>query len=193
MCLTVWWKAWFLYRESSTLDFRSEIPYVCICIVLSLVGNIVGKSHFFNIIPISQLNYTRMAHINWLAVIVAAIVYFFFGSLWYQVLFRKPWARESGIKMDNPPKGGAMMKMMLKSFLGNLLAVVALAFLLNYAHGGDWMRSAKIGAVAGFGIAGGTLWVNYNWHGKSIVLWCIDIGYATIGLAIAGMIISAMA
>ncbi len=37
----------------------------------------------------------------------------------------------------------------------NLLAVIALAFLLQYAHGGDCMRSAKIGAVAGFGIAGG--------------------------------------
>ncbi len=69
-----------------------------------------------------------MANINWLSVLVAAIVYFFFGSLWYQVLFSKIWARESGIKMDNPPKGAAMMQMMLKSFLGNLLAVIALAF-----------------------------------------------------------------
>jgi hypothetical protein len=133
-----------------------------------------------------------MANINWLAVIVAAIVYFFFGSLWYQLLFRKIWARESGIKMDNPPKGGAMMGMMLKSFLGNLLAVIALAFLLHYAHGGDVMRSMKIGAVAGFGIAGGSLWVNYNWHGKSVMLWCIDTGYTTIGLAIAGAVMSMM-
>jgi hypothetical protein len=134
-----------------------------------------------------------MAQIHWLAVLVAAIVYFFFGSLWYQLLFRKIWARESGIKMDNPPKGGAMMTMMLKSFLGNLLAVIALAFLLHYAQGGDMMRSAKIGAVAGFGIAGGGLWVNYNWHGKSTLLWIIDTGYTTVGLALAGMVMSMMA
>jgi hypothetical protein len=130
-----------------------------------------------------------MANINWLAVIVAAVVYFFFGSLWYQVLFRKLWARESGIKMDNPPKGGAMASMMLKSFLGNLLAVIAVALLLNYAHGGDWMRTGKIGAVAGFGIAGGSLWTNYNWHGKSVTLWLIDTGYTMFGLAIAAAII----
>jgi hypothetical protein len=134
-----------------------------------------------------------MAQIHWLAVLVAAIVYFFFGSLWYQLLFRKIWARESGIKMDNPPKGGAMMTMMLKSFLGNLLAVIALAFLLHYAQGGDMMRSAKIGAVAGFGVAGGGLWVNYNWHGKSTLLWIIDTGYTTVGLALAGVVMSMMA
>ena len=134
-----------------------------------------------------------MANINWLSVLVASLVYFFFGSLWYQLLFSKIWARESGIKMDNPPKGAAMMQMMLKSFLGNLLAVAALAMLLHYAHGGDAMRSAKIGAVAGLGIAGGSLWVNYNWHGKSVLLWIIDTGYTTVGLALAAAVMAWMA
>ncbi|HWF44783.1 MAG TPA: DUF1761 domain-containing protein [Candidatus Kapabacteria bacterium] len=130
-----------------------------------------------------------MAHINWLAVLVAALVFFFFGSLWYQVLFRKLWARESGIVMTNPPKGSAMMRMMFKSFLGNLLMAIALAMLLSYAHGGDWMRAGKIGAVAGLGIAGGLLWINYNWNGKSTTLWLIDAGYSLFGCAIAAAII----
>jgi hypothetical protein len=132
-----------------------------------------------------------MVHINWLAVLVAAVVYFFFGSLWYQALFSKIWARESGISMANPPKGGAMMKMMLKSFLGGLLTAIGVAFLLCYAHSsGDWMRAAKIGAVAAFGVAGGSLWINYNWHGKSVLLWCIDTGYFTIGSALMAAIIT---
>ncbi|HEX5316322.1 MAG TPA: DUF1761 domain-containing protein [Candidatus Kapabacteria bacterium] len=133
-----------------------------------------------------------MAHLNWLAVLIAAIVYFFFGSLWFQALFSKIWARESGISMDNPPKGGALVGMMVKSFLGNLLMAIALGLLLNYAHGGDLMRAAKIGAVAGFGIAGGSFWINYNWHSKSFLLWFIDTGYYTIGCAIAAAIIGAM-
>ena len=132
-----------------------------------------------------------MANINWLAVLVASIVYFFFGSLWYQALFRNVWARESGMNMDNPPKGAAMGKMMFKSFLGNLLTAIALALIINYAHGGGMMRTAKIGAVAGFGVAGGSLWINYNWNGKSQKLWWIDTGYFTIGCAIAAGIIGA--
>jgi hypothetical protein len=133
-----------------------------------------------------------MAHLNWLAVLIAAIVYFFFGSLWYMALFSKIWARESGISMDNPPKGGAMVGMMVKSFLGNLLSAIALGLLLNYAHGGDVLRAAKIGAVAGFGIAGASFWITYNWHGKSLLLWLIDTGHYTIGCAIAAAIIGAM-
>lgn len=130
-----------------------------------------------------------MANINVLAVFVAALAYFFFGSLWYQVLFRKLWARESGISMDNPPKGAAMMKMMLKSFMGNLLSALAIAMLLNYAHGGGCVRSMKIAAVAALGVSGGSLWINYNWHNKSRLLWMIDTGYTMIGCALAAAII----
>jgi len=133
-----------------------------------------------------------MANIHWLAVLVGAIVYFFFGSLWYQVLFRKLWARESGIKMDNPPTGAALGKMMFKSFLGNLLSAIGVAMLIGYAHGGDAMRCAKIGALAGLTIAGGALWINYNWHSKSVTLWVIDAGYFMIGCGLAGWIIGAM-
>ncbi len=95
------------------------------------------------------------------------------------------------MKMDTPPSGSQMGKLLFKSFLGNLLAVIALALLISYAHGGGWMRCAKIGAVAGFGVAGGSFWMNYNWLGKSFLLWTIDTAYYTLGAAIAGAIIGA--
>ena len=47
-------------------------------------------------------------------------------------------------------------------------------------------------ALAGLGIAGGSLWINYNWNGKSTLLWIIDTGYFMIGCALAGWIIGAM-
>ncbi len=133
-----------------------------------------------------------MAHLNWLAVLIAAIVYFFFGALWYMALFGKPWAKAAGINMDSPSGNGAMAGKLAKSFLGNLLTAIALALLLNYAHGGDLLRAAKIGAVAGFGIAGASFWMTYNWTEKSFLLWLLDTGHYTIGCAIAAAIIGAM-
>jgi hypothetical protein len=133
-----------------------------------------------------------MAHINWLGVILAAAAYFFLGFLWYQALFGKVWSRALGMKMDNPPTGSQMGKLLVKSFLGNLLTAIGIALLLSYAHGGDMMRCAKIGGVAGLTVAGGSMWMHYNWLGKSTTALAIDIGYATIGGAIAGAIIGAM-
>ena len=130
-----------------------------------------------------------MANINWLAVLVAAVVYFAFGSLWYQVLLRKLWTRESGISMDNPPKGAAMRDMMVKSFMGNFLSAIGIALLLQYAHVGGCVHSMKIAAVAAFGIAGGTLYINYTWQSKSATLWAIDTGYTVIGCVLVAAII----
>lgn len=134
-----------------------------------------------------------MSQLNWLAVLIAAIVYFFFGALWYMALFSKPWAKAVGMSMDTPPSGGAMAGMMAKSFLSNLLTAIALGLLVVYSHsGGDWIRAAKIGAVVGFGIAGASFWQTYNWTHKPFSLWVIDTGYTTIGCAISAGIIGAI-
>ncbi len=134
-----------------------------------------------------------MAYLNWAAVLIAAIVYFFFGALWFMALFGKPWAKAAGLNMDTPPGGASMAGKLAKSFLGNLLSAIAVALLVYYAHGtGAWMRAAKIGAVAGFGIAGGSFWTSYSWTSKPFMLWLLDTGYYTIGCAIAGAIIGAM-
>ncbi len=134
-----------------------------------------------------------MASINWVGVLVAAIVYFFFGALWFMALFGKAWAKYAGLNMENPPSSGAMVGMMVKSFLGDLLSAIAVGLVIVYAHAsGDWMRGLKIGAVIGFGIAGGAYWMTYNWTKKPFMLWVLDTAHVTIGCAIAGGIIAAM-
>ena len=45
-----------------------------------------------------------LAGINYLAVAVATIVYFFIGFIWYSVLFRQMWSKETGVvKLDFMP------------------------------------------------------------------------------------------
>ena len=55
------------------------------------------------------------------------------------------------------------------------------------------LRTALSDALRGWDGAGGSLWINYNWNGKSVTLWVIDTGYFAIGGAIAGGIIGMMA
>jgi hypothetical protein len=137
-----------------------------------------------------------MANINYLAVLVGGIAYFFLGYLWYQFLFGKVWAKGLGMNPDmanTPEMKATMMKLLPWSFLGNLGASLFVALLVSYAHAhGDPMRAAKVGAVAGLGIAGSSMWMHYNWLQKSKASWAIDVGYAMIGCGLAGCIIGAM-
>ena len=58
------------------------------------------------------------SHLNWLAILVAALAYFVLGALWYsKVLFVKPWLRMTGIKVDDPSA---------KKGLGQILLVLSL-------------------------------------------------------------------
>jgi fluoride ion exporter CrcB/FEX len=95
--------------------------------------------------------------------------------------------------MDKEQMQKGMKKLLPWSFLANLVAAVFVALLVGYAHAnGDAMRAAKIGAVAGLGIAGTSMFMHYNWLQKSKAAWAIDTGYAMIGCGLAGWIIGAM-
>lgn len=137
-----------------------------------------------------------MANINWVSAFIGGVAYFFLGYIWYTFLFGRTWGRELGMNPDTKNKEQMqreMMKLLPWSFLGNLVAAVFVAALVNYAHAaGDPMRAAKIGAVAGLGIGGSTLWMHYNWLQKSKTALAIDVGYAMLGCGLAGWIIGAM-
>lgn len=137
-----------------------------------------------------------MSHLNWLAVLVSGLAYFFLGFLWYQLLFGKVWGAALDMNRDSMPKGDEMKKMMMRllprSFLGNLVAAIGVALLVVYSHAmGEPMRAAKVGAVAGLLVAGGSMWMHYNWLGKSKKAWLIDVFYAAIGCGLCGAIVAA--
>ena len=87
-----------------------------------------------------------MHTVNWLAVLVAGLAYFFLGYLWYTFLFGRRWARALGMNPDASKKEEMQRDMMKKlpwSFLGNLVAAAFVALLVSYAHAnGDAMRAA---------------------------------------------------
>jgi hypothetical protein len=68
-----------------------------------------------------------MITINYTAVVVATIVNFFFGFLWYTPLFGKAWAKELGIVVTGKPPAGALAKGMIMNVIGNFLMAFVFA------------------------------------------------------------------
>ncbi|MEO6728385.1 MAG: DUF1761 domain-containing protein [Candidatus Dojkabacteria bacterium] len=127
--------------------------------------------------------------INIVAVILAALVPFFLGYMWYTMIFNKPWMKEVGITEGDAVKGTDIKKQLIGSFILEILMAVVLSIVL----GKD--ADASMGATKGFLvglIVAFAFGVNYFFEGKTLKHWSINAGYNIILLTLMGLIIGAM-
>ncbi len=132
----------------------------------------------------------NMSTLNWPAIIVAAIVGFSIGGLWYSpVLFSKIWERESGIT-EEQKKGANMGKIFGLALLWTLVMSFNLAMFLN-APGTTASWGATAGFLAGFGWVAMSMFITGLFERKSITYMLINAGYMTVALTVMGLILGA--
>ena len=73
----------------------------------------------------------QMHHLNWLAILVAAISTMVVGFLWYSpLLFAKAWMREMGYDPNDKARTDEMKKGAASAYAGSLVASLLSAFTL---------------------------------------------------------------
>jgi hypothetical protein len=142
--------------------------------------------------------------VNYLAVLVAAIVIFMLGALWYSpLLFTKRWLALQGKteeQMKAEAAGANMPLMYASAFVTALITAFVLALILAHlsrdpaiAEPGGGISVAH-GAIIGFtcwlGFAGTTSYATALFSGKPKQLWLIDSGYNLVSFALAGIILA---
>lgn len=114
--------------------------------------------------------------VNYLAVIVASIVSFFFGWVWYGPLFGKIWSTENKMKMESKPQW-------CKLGYHFLTTLVLVYFFATLFEGGFWNGIILAGVVwAGFIVsqrAASMIWMKQSWK-----LFWVDISYHILNLAL---------
>lgn len=127
--------------------------------------------------------------INYLAVLVAAVVSFLLGAIWYGPIFGKKWQIEVGMKEEDFKKMN-MVETYGTSFILMVIMSFAMAFLFTAAGEGgmNWNSGLTIGLLIGFGFAGTSMGINYTYQNKSFSLWMIDAFYQIIFLGLMGLI-----
>jgi len=106
-----------------------------------------------------------MVHVNYLAVLVAAIVVFVLGWLWYSpFLFYKPWMRARGL---DPAAAMANAKMPAGNLVIELVRCLVLAYVVARFVAllgiNSWMGAVHFGVMLWIGfpvvlLAGSVLW-----------------------------------
>jgi hypothetical protein len=150
--------------------------------------------HFFGL-PFLQtkaliMDTSFISQLNWLAIAVAAVAYFMLGALWYGVIFKTAWIRESGVDMNSPraKKGGGGI--MVVTLILEFVTAVGIAILANRIGAtGGVISGIKLGLLTGVAFAAIAVWISFMYQMKSNTLMAIDGAYHVLGHIICGAII----
>lgn len=141
----------------------------------------------------------QQVHLNYLAVLVAAIVNHAIGFMWYGPLFGKQWISLMNFdkkKIAEAQKKG--MKGMWKTILASFIASLAIAWVL--AHSIVFAKAyLGISAVAAGIMTGFMTWLGFLattqlnivlWEGKPLKLYFLNTLYYFVSLIVMGMILA---
>jgi len=123
--------------------------------------------------------------INYLAIVVAAILNMTIGFIWYGPAFGKTWLRLVGLRMENIDKT-QVPKAYGLAFLAALVMAYVLSAIVDLAQATTIVAGARTGfwVWLGFIVAGGA--GRYLFPFKPLQLFMLDNTYQLVVLAVTG-------
>jgi hypothetical protein len=135
------------------------------------------------------MNTEIFSEINWIAILVGTIGYFFLGALWYSFLFKNQWLEYTGVNTADPNVKKGMAAIMFGSFVMMFITSLAIAILAERMGVWGWMGGLKLGLLTGGGFAFTSMAINMLYEKKPVGLYFVNGGYQLLGNIIAAIII----
>ena len=130
-----------------------------------------------------------MFDLNFLAILLAAVLYFVIGMVWYSPqLFGKAW-------MEAHPGRDEDMKCCYKSMVGTFVLGLVIAYVMDLVL--DWINlgNARDGALCAFwlwlGFVATTHFSGVLWERKPLKSYLIHMGYLLIAFISMGAVLGA--
>jgi len=125
--------------------------------------------------------------VNYLAVLVAALAYFFLGFLWYGIFFHNAWVKwELPLAPQQNPPNIALMY--LCAFIMGLILCWGLAVVCRWSEANAF-SGAVVGLAAWIAFVMTTSFTAMMFEGRPRHLFAINYGYCLVGMVMAGMIL----
>jgi hypothetical protein len=117
-------------------------------------------------------------------VVIAAVIEWLLGALWYGLVFRKSWLTLIGFSETNKPKNGAFG--MVASFIACLLLTFVMGHVVGWAGAMTFTSGAKLGIVCWLGFMAPPLFTQHIFENRRVNLFAINAAYWLLVMAIAG-------
>lgn len=127
--------------------------------------------------------------LNWVAVLVAAIAWFAFSSIWYSVPpLSKAWADNA--RVDVTGEGPPLVTILIPTFIGYLVTTTVIALVVKAIGATTVSDGITLGVVlgVGFGVVGA--FVNQLYERKGGAYWLINGANAVIAYSIVAVILA---
>lgn len=148
----------------------------------------------------------ELAGMDYLWVVLASVIAFVLGFLWYGPIFGKKWGGLMGMKMDEKPEMKNMLGSMGMNALGNLLTAYVLVFSIGAWIPSIWaahLETTAIDSAPWFYALNATIfiWLGFfvpmqlnrvAWHERSWKLVAIDGSYDLVRLGAMSFFIAYM-
>jgi hypothetical protein len=138
------------------------------------------------------MNTGIFSDINWLAVLVATLAYYFLGAIWYSFLFQKKWIAYQNIDMNAPDAKKGTGAIMGIAFVLFFIITLGLAILIGRLENlGGVASGLRIGLLTGVCFSAMVLSITYLYTKKPLGLHAIDGLFHIVGQVIAAIILCA--
>jgi Protein of unknown function (DUF1761) len=130
--------------------------------------------------------------INYPAVLVAAVLHFILGGVWYGLLFGNKFIQLIGwtdaqVKQIQSQSNG---KEYLIAFISSLILVYVLAHFVQYTKARTAVGGIQTAFWLWLGFVTTTQIATVIFEGRNIGLYLLNIGYQFVGCALAGIILA---
>ena len=130
-------------------------------------------------------------HLNWLAVVIAALAGYFPGAIWYSKFgFLRPWARELGIDIDNQQTAKNVGAKVAIGLVPAFAAAMVMGLLLHQPV--PIHRGLDLGLALAGGVIATSFAVQYLYENRSVKFWLINSGYHLLQFLIMGLVFGLM-
>lgn len=133
----------------------------------------------------------RKVRLNWLAVLVSALVYFAVDAVWFSVLL-KEWLAGNRLTLDQlqelGKQGYGQLVAYLVAFVGALVIAVVIAWLTQISGRQTIVRGVMIAIVCWVGFVLTTFAMEQFFEARTIQSLLINTGASLIGMVLAGAI-----
>jgi hypothetical protein len=133
-----------------------------------------------------------MRKVNWTAVLVAAVVHFVLGAIWFTVLSEQ-WLAGIGKTRDElMAHQGSTAYTYIVAFLCNIVIARVLAqVIIATSDRPDLKHGLRVAFYAWGGFVATTFLTEYVFELRSVTIWLINAGYPLVGMLIMGAILGA--
>jgi len=133
-----------------------------------------------------------LGNVNWLAVLVCAVLSMVIGFIWYGPLFAKPWGRLTGWtseKVATVPRS-RMARSYILAFIAAFVIATVLAITLLAIGAGEIGDGIIAAVVLWVGFTGATIGVNMTFERRPLSLFGIEAGYHLVTMIVYSIVLN---